>query len=99
MWNPGGPVTRALHHTLTAVGVLHCSRERLQPGYAEELGEVSHCKVASPQPFLSQNRFVKKDLRTLLRFGVCLEKSDWERLIDSLVRQGNLRSSKVINAM
>jgi len=28
-----------------------------------------------------------------------LEKSDWEKLIDSLVRQGILRSPKVINAM
>jgi protein-L-isoaspartate(D-aspartate) O-methyltransferase len=28
-----------------------------------------------------------------------LEKTDWEKLIDSLIKQGILRSPKVINAM
>jgi hypothetical protein len=42
---------------------------------------------------------VKKEPCTLFGFGVCLEKTDWEKLIDSLIRQGILRTPKVIKAM
>ena len=41
----------------------------------------------------------KKYHFTLFYLVLYLEKTDWEKLIDSLVRQGILRSPKVLKAM